>query len=661
MSEPANGRNSHLRYRLWIPIILGWAAAAYLPALVAGFCCDDEYIILGNAIIQRWETLPQVFTEPYWKTEIHEYLWRPLTSLTLGLNWLLAGGATWAFHAVNLGIHLLNVLLLYLLLRRRLADGSWIPWICLLWAVHPLLTEDVVYTVGRADLLAACFLLLALLARHPWLQGGLFLLGLLCKENAVVLPLIVLLWMGLETGSTEEGRRPWSRRALDLLPLGLALVVFVVVKLWLIGGMYNPDAVHAQSNPMITAPLFKRIPGYFALIGFYAGKILLPLKLSILHYGPACPLPSGWLSLNALGGLACAAGLGWLYWKKEKTRLWLAAAAAAYLPFSQVLQPIGVAAAERFMYLPLAFLLAALLPLLPRNRWVLGGLLSLALLFSGRTFWRALDYKDNFHLYSAAVRSTPKSTMAHFNLAQVLLDRGETEEAVAHFEGVRELDPSDFHISYILADLQARRGLIEEARAVLEDAFRSQPFDSETFKEYLSFKPDLPRIVASLESARGRDPADPEILILLGRYLLKSHRAREAVPVLEQIWNLGGRNPTTALLLADAQLREGNEAGALPYLDQALAGTPSEEIVSSVLFLVLATGGHRAPHLLESLAAAHADQDAFPCALADLYKTQGRNAEALRWVRTCLSRAAGPPERRAYFEDLQKQIEAGGR
>jgi tetratricopeptide (TPR) repeat protein len=661
MSEPSNGGERLPRHGLWILIILGCTAAAYLPALAAGFCYDDEFVILRNPTIQRWTTLSQVFTQPYWQTAVNEYLWRPFTSLTFGLNWLLTGGASWAFHAVNIGIHLLNVFLLFRLLRRRLPDGFWVPWICLLWAVHPLLTEDVVYTAGRADLMAACFVFLGLLARNPWLRGGLFLLGLLSKENALILPLLVLIGMGLEGGSPEERRRTWGRRAMDLLPLGLALILFVMAKLWLIGGLYNPDAIQVQANPFIAATLSQKIPGYFALIGFYAGKILFPLKLSIMYYGPAYALPTGWFCADVLGGLACAAGLAWLFLRRKETRLWLAWTAAAFLPFSQIIQPIGAAVAERFMYLPPAFLVAAFLPLCPRKRWVLGGLLGIALLFSGRTFWRSLDYRDNLHLYRAAVRSTPNSTMAHYNLAQILLDRGHMDEAVAHFEKVRELDPSDFHISRLLANLQARRGLKEEARAILEDAFRSQRFDSETFADYLTLNPDLPKIIASLESARDRDPSNAGILVLLGRYLLKSNRPREAVPPLEQVWNQGRKDPSTALLLADAHLRDGNDAGALPYLDQALSDGPAEETTSGALFLVLTTGEFRAPVLLEHLAAAHPDQDTFPCALADLYRTQSRNAEALRWVRTCLSRAVEPPERRAYFEILKKQLETGGR
>jgi len=68
------------------------------------------------------------------------------------------------FHVVNLLLHAGCVLLLWRLLRRLFPNRSGAAWLTtLVFAVHPLHAEAVVGVVGRAELWAAFWCLLAYL------------------------------------------------------------------------------------------------------------------------------------------------------------------------------------------------------------------------------------------------------------------------------------------------------------------------------------------------------------------------------------------------------------------------------------------------------------------------------------------------------------------
>src|SRR5207248_6142186 len=83
----------------------------------------------------------------------------------------------------------------------------------LLFAVHPLHVEAVANVVGRAELMAALFTLLAVYAalvheRVAWSAAALAL-GLLSKENAAVAPALIVWGWLLGLARPERRRVAW--------------------------------------------------------------------------------------------------------------------------------------------------------------------------------------------------------------------------------------------------------------------------------------------------------------------------------------------------------------------------------------------------------------------------------------------------------------------
>ena len=643
-----------------LALLLGWVVLAYLSALGGGFCYDDEFAIQRNAPLQRWSTLGEVLTLPYWNKPVNELLYRPLTSFTYGLNWLLGGGRAWTFHAVNLALHLVNLWLLYLFLGRSPRSLVWRPWIVLLWGVHPLLTESVAYISGRADLLAAAFVLLGLLSRSPAGTAAAFALGLLSKENALILPLLLLVrdrWL-------TEGKRPdWGLSSLLVryAPLAAVLTAWFVVKVILLGGIYNPDAVNASMNPLAALPLLKRLAAFPMVAGFYGWLAVVPWSLSVAHDGAAFPAARFLSDFRWWAGLVMLAGLGWAVLHRPAIRPWVLLAAAAFLPFSQLLQPIGVAVAERFAYLPLAFLAAAFIPLLPARRTTGLVLLGAALLLAVRTGWRGFDYRDNRALFGAAVRAVPSSPLARHNYAQALLDAGDLNGAVAHLEEARALDPAGAPLALTLAGLQSRRGLEDEARKALGEFIRNRSAPREILDAYLAFRPPVAEAMDALGHAAARDPHRADLAALEGRYALAAGRADLALPRLERAWSQGLRSPDLALGIAEAALECGEWTLALPYLQEALGPLPEDGRITQVVFTVLARDRDRAPEVLEALAAAYPGRSAFACPLAELLDAAGDGARAAIWIVPCLASLPAKAGERPHFETLERRLRSGGR
>jgi hypothetical protein len=214
------------RGRVWLAaalVVLG-VMVAYEPSLDAPFYFDDNRNIVHNPVVRdlSW------FARP-WTVEasggnhfhLHSFKTRFVTNLSFALNYRFGGLAVRGYHATNVVLHLVTVLLFGLATRRALrlpafdgsaarVDAGWIALVAAaLFALHPIQTETVTYTVQRAALLAGLFSLLAFWCylraleararpRLAWSVACFAALGLgsLSKQNAVVFPLVLLACSG---------------------------------------------------------------------------------------------------------------------------------------------------------------------------------------------------------------------------------------------------------------------------------------------------------------------------------------------------------------------------------------------------------------------------------------------------------------------------------
>jgi len=167
---------------------------------------------------------------------------------------MVAGLNPPAFHVVNIASHAVVSLLVVLLVEAVLRDRPLAVVAGLLFAAHPVHTEAVTGIVGRAEVLSALFLLVALYVqardfvgrgrgRSVWVPVGLlaYFCALASKETAIVGPglaaLVDYVRQGCETLGSSGQRRRWDvRRTLGVVGLYVAVaVVYLLIRYSVVG------------------------------------------------------------------------------------------------------------------------------------------------------------------------------------------------------------------------------------------------------------------------------------------------------------------------------------------------------------------------------------------------------------------------------------------
>ncbi|MEW6080069.1 MAG: tetratricopeptide repeat protein [Thermodesulfobacteriota bacterium] len=229
--------------RAWLaPVVIAAAGLlAYANTFDAPFVFDDISNIVENPYVKvSGLTADEIIRVFRYASN------RPVTYATLALNWFFHQDRVAGYHAVNLLIHILTAILVWLVTRETTAlsriTGRFLPLgAALLWVTGPVLIQSVTYIIQRAASLAAFFSLLSLFCyirartsrmRHPDRKGssapwfvacGISLMaGLTSKEIAVLMPLFLLLyeWYFFQNLS---GR--WVRRHAPWIVLLLAMVI----------------------------------------------------------------------------------------------------------------------------------------------------------------------------------------------------------------------------------------------------------------------------------------------------------------------------------------------------------------------------------------------------------------------------------------------------
>ena len=232
--------------------LLVFVTVVFWPALDNGFVdWDDNGYILDNKLIRSLSP-SNLFTM---LTSLTPVYWQPMTWLSHAIDYQLFGLNPAGHHMMSIVLHGINAFLVFLLIRffvgRSHPDlkASTVvllvsAWVALLFAVHPLRVESVVWGAERKDLLCALFLFAALLAymryvdadsdserrRSYWWTLGWFLLALMSKPMAVTLPVVLLLLDVYPFNRIVDGKSFW-KRAWEKTPLFIMSLVGGVLTL----------------------------------------------------------------------------------------------------------------------------------------------------------------------------------------------------------------------------------------------------------------------------------------------------------------------------------------------------------------------------------------------------------------------------------------------
>lgn len=456
-----------------------------------GLVYDDNDAIVNNPAAHGIRNFKQIFTTPSWWPPNEDYVrhYRPVTTFAYAVNHSLHGLRPAGYHLANGLLHGVVSWLVYLVLAES-RMGSGVAFIAaMLFLTHPIHTEAVAWTNGRADILAGGFILLSLLAhirsiresgqrRGLWSVVGIlgFALAALAKETGYMAPFVVVAWDSIVLDQLKV-RRAWSRVKVGAWKeygcYLLTLSAFVWLRAHFVGGA-TVATVTEMASPLGGAGFFARLLTGSYVIAKYLWLLLWPAKLSVDYSPDQITRVNSLADPRALIGLgvviACCLMIVWLARRSRLTCFTLVMAAIVFAPASNVPFPVGTIMAERLMYLPvLAFCVPVASGIWRLNQrtgrsrvaFLVAGLLIAA--YSVRTIVRNRDWHGELSLFQSALEVSPRSAMANKNFASALHNLGRNEEAIPLCLKAIEILPAFPDAHYVLGNCYFMTGRREEA------------------------------------------------------------------------------------------------------------------------------------------------------------------------------------------------------
>ncbi len=509
-----------------LPVMLVLVLASLLPfapALRAGFALDDGGLIIDNPAV--WAASPAAaWTTPYWPGRMGAGLYRPWTTFSYWWNGKITGHSAVGFHAVNLLLNLAVVLLLHRALcglfpaRRRLALAA-----AILFAVHPLHCEAVVYVVGRAELWAALFGLGGWILAMGFVRRGdslrlfgaatAFALAMLSKESAaglLLLPILHLVldaWSGppvsaiasCEQAPADAAESPGTAAAASIPASdptairglrGRWLRVFGVWAIVLLGvafvrsrvlpAAFTVAGVGLSDNALAHEPTLRRMANALGIQWLLGWRTAVPWTLTADASYPQIVPGERWMAAGAVLAAAAFAFAWWAVRRRDRELLWGAGIIlAGGFVTSNIPVAVGTIYGERLAYLPsagLIWLFVIVAARLSRHPSTARALRVLAIvwgvLLAGRSWARSLDWRDDLTLFRATTAASPRSAKAWTNLAAALLQHDLVPEALDASGRAVSLLPGSAGAREVHATALTCSGRAAEAVELLRPALR---------------------------------------------------------------------------------------------------------------------------------------------------------------------------------------------
>jgi tetratricopeptide (TPR) repeat protein len=561
-------------------------------------------------------------------------------------------------------------------------------FVAAVFAIHPLRVESVAWVAERKDVLSGLFFMLTLwaYARHAqcvtgpeiairapvmsrftfhvsrfyWLVLLFFALGLMCKPMLVTLPLVLLLLDYWPLGRVSRLHSVPARQAvgecqvsgpdspvtphvsrfmfhvsrlapqigpllLEKLPMfGLALASCVVTI------FAQNEAIQSFEKLSLPSRVGNALISYVA----YLGQMFWPTGLAVLY-----PFKTGGvevskvvLSLVLLAGITAGVFVlrrrcpffltGWLWYL-----IMLA-------PVIGIVQVGSQARADRYTYLPqiglyvlLTWAAAELCAGWRHRCAVLGGgatVVLAALIFCARTqtaYWR-----DSETLWTHTLACTSDNLIAHNNLGDDLLQKGDVDGAMVHFQTALQINPdyADAHYNFGIALI--KKSNVDEAMVHFQIALQIKPDFADAhdnlgnallqkgnvdeaivhYQTALQIKPDyadahnnlgnallqkgnVDEAIVQYQTALQIKPASAEACYNLGNALLQKGNVDEAIVHFQKALQINPDDSDACYHLGNALLQKGNVAEAITRYQKTLQIKPDSVDVLNNLAWLLAT------------------------------------------------------------------------
>lgn len=498
----------------------------YFFSLGNQFLWDDEEQIVQNTAIHNIKNLPSLFTKGIVYIpgrELSGGFYRPIVSLTHMLLYLIANGSPFAFRLFQITLHAINGVLVFLLFLNLLREKNASFLLSAIFAIHPAISEGVLFISGLGEPIYFFFLITAFLLFLAYEKSSkrkkvvfyllsllFFLFALLTKEAAVVLFLLIIFYVLLF--HRERSRIP------IVLGYFWTILGYILLRVITVGGL----AVNLNFPSLIgQASTFTRFLTIPYSVTYYILIFLFPLNLATSNQTVVNStnisfwLPVLFILLTIL--------LIYYFYRKTKSKVFIFFVFWFFVSIMPILNlvPLSSTVAERWLYSPIIGILGAATVLginfYPKVK-TYKKIISIALilyvgLLSLRTIIRTFDWRNGYSLYKQDILTNPNSFELQNNYGVELFRKGETVKSKQYFQKSVELNPKWWPNFNNLGVVYEREGDYKTAQELYQKSIDNGDYFlayGNLAKIYLKTK-DYDNANKILQTATGYFPNNPAL------------------------------------------------------------------------------------------------------------------------------------------------------
>lgn len=477
---------------LSILLIIIATVISYSNSFDCSFQFDDVHSIFQNSYVVDIAKFTDL---NYW----FDFYNRAPAQFTLALNYRYGELNVFGYHIVNLIIHILSSVLVFvltgLLISAKSIKKSYVNdnrkyiqlFTALIFAVHPIQTQSVTYIIQRMESLSGMFYFGALVcyflartSRKKLLNYSLFvisaLLAVFTKQTSFSLPLALLL---LEMFFVRDNENSMNKKVI----FSISGLLFITTAFMMITGAL-PRETYDISRLQYLLSQFIVIPKYIFMS-------FIPIGQNLDH---DILIPEGFFTTEVLGGLILVTGLfvlSFFLYRKNKlisfTILWF----FALLALRSSILPIGDLMYEHRLYMSIfgLGLFISVIVFYLNDKFNLKRvskyfpiiiLLIVTITYSVTTFQRNKVWKTDISLWADSVTKSPVKFRPNYNIAEALKRNGYLEKALNFYLRANSIDPNSYGTCNNIGNIYYEKKDVEQAKKFFRSAIDINPSYAKT-------------------------------------------------------------------------------------------------------------------------------------------------------------------------------------
>ena len=608
----------------------------YANTLNGAWQFDDEPNIVNNPSVHLRSLDRESIVKTFYGFE-QKKIYRPVAYLSFGVNHYFGGMDPVGYHIVNLAIHYLAAVFLFLFIYRTLtlprlksAYGRNAYPIALLtaflWAINPVQVTAVTYIVQRMASMAGLFYILSMylyvLGRTSEIQGKKILffslsalsagLAMGTKENAIMIPVSIYLY---DLILIQDLNRETFVKHLKYFILPAA----ILVSLWLVFSLDIRSIAGGYSGRPFT--LLERLLTEPRVILFYISLLLYPTynRLMLTHdFEISRSLLDPWTTLPAI--LTIAICIGWAVWVARKKPL--PAYCILFFFLNHLIEgsfiPLELIYEHRnyipsmLLFLPVAIFIMRALEYFSYKKilqFSIAAMVTFVLITQGHTVTMYnFIFQAPYLLWSDNIAKAPNLSRPHVNLGNILMDQELYEEAYASYQKAWSLQRFD---------------RLSQAPSAIYNMGR-----------YHFYKKDYPNALAHFETAVKMEPRYSNLWVSLAQAQIQLGNLRAAESAIRKALKRGPNNVRLNAMLSIILLKQEAYSDTIRCGWKTLTIDPEYTDVMRVLAEAYRRTGRidRATHLWETYAMDDRSDIEGNLALIELYARTGQTERLDRTI-----------------------------